>query len=154
MSESWRTRLARAKFNLFPSYRGTGGRVRYVRADWREIRVEIPYSWRTRNYMGTTFGGSIYGACDPMHAMLLIKNLDEDEYAVWDTESHVDFEKPGETDLYARFVLPENELDAVRDAVDANGAVNRTYEVDVVDADGVVHATVENVVHVSRRDSS
>jgi hypothetical protein len=29
--------------------------------------------------------------------------------------------------------------------------VNRTYEVDVVDADGVVHATVENVAHVAER---
>lgn len=151
MSESWRTRLARWRFNLFPAYRGTGGRVRYVREDWREIRVEIPYSWRTKNYMGTTFGGSIYGACDPMHAMLLIQNLDEDAYAVWDKSACVDFKKPGETDLYATFEVTDAELDAVRDAVAAEGKVDRTYEVDVVDADGTVHATVENVVHVKRR---
>ena len=151
MSESWRTRLARWRFNLDPAYRGTGGRVRYVREDWQEIRVAIPYSWRTRNYMGTTFGGSIYGACDPIHAMLLIKNLDEDAYAVWDTEATVDFRKPGRTDLYAKFELEDDEIAAVKHAVDEDGAVNRTYEVDVVDADGVVHATVENVVHVAER---
>ena len=151
MSESWRTRLARLKFNLFPVYRGTGGRVRYIREDWQEIRVEIPYSWRTKNYMGTTFGGSIYGACDPMHAMLLIKNLDESTYAVWDTEASIDFKQPGKTDLYAKFELSDDEIASVKRAVDADGPVNRAYEVDVVDADGVVHATVENVVHVSKR---
>jgi acyl-coenzyme A thioesterase PaaI-like protein len=151
MTESWRTRLARLKFNLFPVYRGTGGRVRYIREDWQEIRVEIPYSWRTKNYMGTTFGGSIYGACDPMHAMLLIKNLDESTYAVWDTEASIDFKKPGKTDLYARFEVDDAEIAAVKEAVEDEGAVNRAYEVDVVDADGVVHATVENVVHVSKR---
>lgn len=151
MTESWRTRLARWKFNLDPVYRGTGGRVRYLREDWQEIRVEIPYSWRTRNYMGTTFGGSIYGACDPIHAMLLIKNLDEDAYAVWDTEATVDFKKPGRTDLYAKFELDDAEVAAVKQAVEEDGPVNRTYEVDVVDVDGVVHATVENVVHVAER---
>jgi acyl-coenzyme A thioesterase PaaI-like protein len=151
MSESWRTRLARLKFNLDPAYRGTGGRVRYVREDWQEIRVEIPYSWRTKNYMGTTFGGSIYAACDPIHAMLLIKNLDEDAYAVWDTEASVDFKKPGRTDLYVRFELADAEIATVKQAVAEDGPVNRTYEVDVVDADGVVHATVENVVHVAER---
>jgi acyl-coenzyme A thioesterase PaaI-like protein len=150
MTESWRTRLERTWFNLYPSYRGTGGRVQYIREDWREIRVKIPHSWRTKNYMGTTFGGSIYGACDPMHAMLLIRNLD-DEYAVWDTEATIDFRKPGETDLYAKFEVDDDELDAVRDAVAADGATTRSYEVDVVDADGVVHATVESVVHVSKR---
>jgi len=151
MGESWRTRLARLKCNLFPVYRGTGGRVRYIRADWQEIRVEIPYSWRTRNYMGTTFGGSIYGACDPIPAMLLIKNLDEDAYAVRDTEATVDFVKPGTSDLYATFELDDAEVAAVKAAVDEDGAVERSYEMDVVDEDGVVHATVENVVHVAAR---
>ena len=37
MSESWRSRLARWQFNLFPAYRGTGGRVLYIRHDWREV---------------------------------------------------------------------------------------------------------------------
>jgi len=151
MTESWRTRLQRLQFNLAPVYRGTGGRVRYIREDWQEVRVEIPHSWRTRNYMGTTFGGSIYGACDPMHAMVLIKNLDETEYAVWDTEATVDFKRPGTTDLYATFELGDDEIANVERAVDADGAVERAYEVDVVDDDGVVHATVENVVHVSER---
>ncbi len=39
MSESWRTRLGRWKFNLFPAYRGTGARVVYLRHDWTEVRV-------------------------------------------------------------------------------------------------------------------
>ena len=55
MSESWRTRLGRWKFNLFPAYRGTGGRVVYLRHDWTEVRVTVPLSWRTRNHVGTMY---------------------------------------------------------------------------------------------------
>jgi hypothetical protein len=34
---------------------------------WRsEVRVRVPLGWRTRNYVGTIFGGSMYGAVDPL----------------------------------------------------------------------------------------
>ena len=53
MSESWQTRLRRWGFNFFPAYRGTGARITYIAADWREVRIRLPLSWRTRNYVGT-----------------------------------------------------------------------------------------------------
>ena len=65
MPESFQSRLMRWKFNLFPAYRGTGARITYISGDLREVRVEIPLNWRTRNYVGTIYGGSLYGAVDP-----------------------------------------------------------------------------------------
>jgi hypothetical protein len=62
MPESSQSRLMRWKFNLFPAYRGTGGRITYISDDLREVRVKIPLNWRTRNYVGTIYGGSLYGA--------------------------------------------------------------------------------------------
>ncbi|WP_435344725.1 DUF4442 domain-containing protein [Haloarchaeobius sp. HRN-SO-5] len=148
MTESWRTKVQRWGFNLWPSYRGTGGRVRYIAADWQEVRVEIPRNLRTRNYMGTTFGGSIYGACDPIYAMMLIQAL-PDEYVVWDKAASIRFRRPGTEDLYAQFRLPDRELHSIQRTLETRDAVDREYEVDVVAADGTVHATVEKTVHVS-----
>ena len=65
----------RWKFNLFPAYRGTGGRITYISGDLREVRVRIPLNWRTRNYVGTIYGGSLYGAVDPMYMIMLIRIL-------------------------------------------------------------------------------
>jgi len=149
MSESWRTRLQRLGFNLWPSYRGTGGRLRYIAEDWQEVRVEIPRNLRTRNYMGTTFGGSIYGACDPIYAMMLIQAL-PDEYTVWDKAASVRFQRPGTEDLYARFRLPDDELATIRERLEREESTDREYEVDVVAADGTTHATVEKTVYVGR----
>ncbi|WP_435361189.1 DUF4442 domain-containing protein [Haloarchaeobius sp. DFWS5] len=151
MNESWRTRLFRHLFNLWPSYRGTGGRVRYIADDWQEIRIEIPKGWRTRNYMGTTFGGSIYGACDPMFAMILIQAL-PDEYAVWDKAATVRFKKPGTEDLYARFRIDDDELAAIETALETEDSVDREYTADVIAADGTVHATVEKTVYIGHDD--
>ena len=40
------------RFNLCPAYRGSGARVTYIASDWREVRVRLPLSWRSRNYVG------------------------------------------------------------------------------------------------------
>src|SRR6266496_6489335 len=95
-------RLLRWKFNLFPAYRGTGARVTYIADDFHEVRVHLPLSWRTRNAVGTIFGGSMYGAVDPIYMIMLIQLLGRD-YVVWDKAATIRFRRPGQTTLYATF---------------------------------------------------
>ncbi len=148
MGESLRTRLARWGFNFFPVYRGMGGRLTHVEDDWSEVRVEIPLTWRTRNYVGTIYGGSMYGAVDPIYMIMLIKVLGPG-YVVWDKAAAIRFKKPGRTTLHARFVLPEGEVDAIRAALASAPSVDRTYTIDLTDRDGVVHATVEKTIYIA-----
>jgi acyl-coenzyme A thioesterase PaaI-like protein len=150
MPESLNTRLLRLRFNLFPAYRGTGARVTYIADDLREIRVRLPLSWRTRNYVGTIFGGSMYAAADPILMVMLIRNLGRD-YVVWDKSASIRFRKPGRTTLYACFILVQAELDAIRDALRSADRVDREYRVELVDAEGVVHAEVDKVIQIRRR---
>ena len=149
MAESLRTRLQRLLFNFFPAYRRTGGRITYVASDWQEIRVKLPLNWRTRNYHGTTFGGSMYAAVDPIYAMMLIRILGE-EYTVWDRSASIDFEKPGESTLYARFVLDDEEITTIRERLSDAGSLTRDYVVDLTDDEGVVHAEVEKTIYVRK----
>jgi hypothetical protein len=150
MPESLKTRLLRLRFNLFPAYRGTGARVDYVADDLREIRIRLPLSWRTRNYVGTIFGGSMYGALDPILMVMLIENLGPD-YVVWDKSAAIRFRRPGRTTLYARFVLDQAELDAIRAALETADRVDREYRIDLVDAEGMVHAEVDKLIQIRRR---
>lgn len=152
MPESLRTRAFRHYFNLFPAYRGTGGRVTYLASDWLEARIRIPLSWRTRNYVGTIFGGSLYGAVDPVYMLMLIQALGPD-YVVWDKAASIRFRRPGRTTLHARFVLSPEELAAIRDTLTREPTVDRVYTVEVTDSAGVVHAIVEKTLHVRRRDA-
>ena len=143
-------RLRPLLFNFFPAYRGTGGRVRFVSEDFREIRVELPLNWRTRNYVGTIFGGSLYAAVDPFYMIMLIETLGTD-YVVWDKAASIRFRKPGRTALLARFLLPESETDAIRHLLETAPSIDRQYRVELKDADGVVHAEVEKTVYIRRR---
>lgn len=138
------------KINVFPAYRGTGGRLVSIADDWSEVRVKLRLTRRTRNYVGTLFGGSLYGAVDPIYMLMLIRRLGP-EYVVWDKSASIRFRRPGRGTLYATFRLDDEELAAVRAAVAAEGKVDRVYVVELVDADGVVHATVEKTIYVARR---
>jgi hypothetical protein len=140
-------------FNLWPCYRGTGARVTYIAADWREVRVRIPLSWRTRNYVGTIFGGSLYAAVDPFYMIMLMKNLGPD-VVVWDKAASIRFRKPGRGLLNASFRLEEAELAEIRRLLLEQPKVDRTYTVQLMDAAGAVHAEVEKVIHISLRKSS
>lgn len=150
MRESLKTILFRLAFNLWPCYRGSGGRVRFVAADWSEVRVRLPLSWRTRNYVGTIYGGSLYAAVDPFYMLMLIHRLGPG-YEVWDKAATIRFRKPGRSTLTARMALPEGEEEAIRQALMTSRSVDRTYRIELVDGAGLVHAEVEKVVYVRLR---
>jgi len=150
MPESLRTRVARHRLNLFPAFRGCGGRVTYVADDWREVRVALPLGWRTRNYVGTIYGGSMYGVVDPIYMVMLIHVMGPG-YVVWDKAGSIRFRKPGRSTLHARFRLEDGEVEAIRAATAGGQPVDRTYRIELVDREGTVHAEVEKVIHVRRR---
>ena len=153
MAESWNTRLRRWSFNFFPAYRGTGARFTYIAADWREVRIKLPLSWRTRNYVGTIYGGSMYGAVDPIYMVMLIQLLGPG-YVVWDKAASIRFKKPGKTTLTARFVIDEAETDTIKEALVKQEAIDRVYQIDLADRDGVVHASVEKTIYIRRKISN
>ena len=150
MPESLRTRLTRLMFNFWPCYRGSGGRVTYIARDFREIRVRLRLSLRTYNYVGTIYGGSMYAAVDPLYMFMLIQNLGP-EYVVWDKAATIHFKKPGRTTLFARFVIDDAELAAIRQALIGAPSIDRVYTIDLADKDGVIHATVEKTLYIRRR---
>jgi acyl-coenzyme A thioesterase PaaI-like protein len=149
MRESLRTRLERAAFNLFPAYRGTGARVTFIASDYSEVRIELPLGWRTRNYVGTIFGGSMYGAIDPVYMLMLMKRLGRG-YIVWDKAASIRFRRPGKSTLFAVFRLEHADVAALRQAADEHGKTERHFQVDLVDHGGVVHASFEKLLYVRK----
>jgi acyl-coenzyme A thioesterase PaaI-like protein len=148
--ESFETRRFRWGWNLFPAYRGTGGRVTYIGSDFREVRVRIPLNRRTRNYVGSIFGGSLYGAVDPIYMLMLIKVLGR-EYVVWDKAAAIRFRRPGRSTLYAVCRLADEEILAIRGLLESQPSVDRHYRIDLTDAEGVVHAAVEKTIYIGRK---
>lgn len=151
MPESPTTWFFRRAFNLWPCYWGTGAKVTHIASDWSEVRVTLPASLWTRNYVGTIFGGSMYAAVDPFFMIMLMKRLGPG-YLVWDRAATIRFRKPGRSRLFATFRLPPGEEAAIHAALERERSADRTYSVDLVDGEGTVHASVEKVIYVRRRE--
>jgi hypothetical protein len=152
MPESFKSRRFRWGFNLFPAYRGSGGKVTYIADDFRDVKVKIPLSWRTRNYVGTIYGGSMYGAIDPIYMLMLIKILGPG-YIVWDKAAKIRFKKPGKNTLYADFRLTDEEVDEIKRLADTAKSVDRIYDLELKDKNGTVHAVIEKTLYIAKKGS-
>lgn len=150
MPESFTSKLDRWKFNIFPAYRGTGARVLYIADDYREMRVKIPLSWRTRNYVGTIYGGSMYGGIDPIYMLMLIKTLGG-AYVVWGKAARIRFRRPGKTALFADFLLTEDELSEIKMRLETEKSVDRIYNVELKDEAGKVHCLIEKTLYIAKK---
>lgn len=153
MSESLKTRLLRLAFNFYPCYRRTGARITYASADYTEVRVKLPLTWKTRGYWGTTFGGSMYAAIDPVLVVMLARQLGP-RYIVWDKAATIEFRKPGRATLYARFRVEAAEVAEIRRLLEREGRLDRSWPVELTDAAGVVHAAFTKTLHFRRRDAA
>jgi len=94
MPKSHQSRLKCNLLNYFSVFWSTGAKVIYLADDDREIYIKLPLIWRTRNYVGTIFPGSMFSATDALYFLLVLKNLGKD-YIVWDKTSNIQFKTPG-----------------------------------------------------------
>lgn len=151
LSPAWRARMVRLGFNFHPAFRGSGGRVEHVAKDLRHIRIRLPLTWKTKNIVGSIYGGSLFAITDGAHPMMLMAALGDD-YIVWDKAASIRYRKPGYTTLYADFVLPDEEVLAIREALGIYPELERTYTVELKDRHGTVHTVVERTVYIAEKN--
>ncbi len=151
--EQLKRKLMRIGFNILPPYVGTGASITYISADYHEVTIRLPLSWRTRNIVGTTFGGSMYAAVDPVY-MAMLMNILGPEYMVWDKAACIRFKKPGRETLYARFKIDPAEVEAIKEELTRLPSVDRVYRVSLVDSSGITHAEVEKTLYIRRKNGA
>ncbi|UCV05335.1 DUF4442 domain-containing protein [Dechloromonas denitrificans] len=150
LSPTWRARMVRMGFNFHPAFRGTGGRVVHVAKDLRHIRICLALNWKTKNIVGSLYGGSLFAITDGAHPMMLMAALG-DGYIVWDKAASIRYRKPGYSTLYADFILSADEIASIHAALRERPELERTYLVELKDSHGVVHAVVERTVYIAEK---
>lgn len=132
--------------NLF-----AGIRVKRFAPDWTEAVVELHVNVFTRNYVKTAFGGSMSAMTDPYFFMLVMHQLGRD-YVVWDTKGEIEFLKPGRGVLTARFSVPREKADELRDRTRGGTKVLEWFETEITDAAGDVVARVRREVYAREKE--
>jgi hypothetical protein len=149
--QSSKSRLVKLVLNLVPAFRRSGGRVCFISSDWMEVQTRLKLSWRTRNWVGTTFGGSIYSSTDPIYMTQLIQILGKD-YVVWDKAASVNFKKPVRKTVFARFLLTPELIEEVKAKVAQNGKHVFDLPAHYQDKDGTVYAEISKTLYVASKE--
>lgn len=138
--------------NLYPPFLFNRIVIRSIAEDWHALELTIERSRLNKNLNGTTFGGSISAAADPIHAILFDQTFARRGQAIraWTKSSRVDFLRPATARLHTRFELGPGDVDDAIEALDATERFERTYTVEASNPDGEVCARIEVLVHLRR----
>ena len=149
-TESAKTWRFRQFMNWYPMYFGTGGKILFWSGDSHEVQLRLRRNVWTYNYVGTIFGGSLFAASDPFYMLMLYRILGKD-YVVWDKSASIRFRRPGRSTLYMRYELNDAIIDEIKRDVVETGQTERSFTLQWLDKDGVVHAEIERLCYIADR---
>lgn len=148
--EDFNSKIKRYGFNIFPAYKATGAEITFISSDFKEIHIKLGLNFITINYVGVVFGGSIYGALDPIYMIQLIHVLGKN-YVVWDKSANVKFIRPIKKTVYARFLITDELIAQIKEEVANDKKYDVILNVHFQDSDGKVYAEVEKTIYIADR---
>jgi len=110
--------------------------------------VRLPLNRRTRNGVGTLYGGSLYSTTDSIFALLQAMNLGRDD-VVWGKSASIRYRRPCRGALPADFAITDDDLAAVREAVAREGRCDRTFHVEFRHGQGIVHVEIKKTDNIA-----
>lgn len=118
--------------------------------DFKWVEVKINKSIFNINYNKTLFGGTIFSASDPFYAILFDQILQKKGFKtrVWLKSAHIQYLKPGNTDLHFKISIDDKEIAEAEQQLKTEGKFIKTYPIEMYNKDGVLCALVQNEVYV------
>lgn len=145
--------LLKLRINTYAPYVGAGIKIEHISLDQGLCVVSMGLNALNKNIVGTQFGGSLYSMVDPFYMLMLMHQLGS-SYVVWDKSSHINFVAPGSSKVTARMKIPSGEIITIQELAKEGDAVFREYEVDIVDEQQKVVATVTKTIYIRLRKYS
>ncbi|MEO1382563.1 MAG: DUF4442 domain-containing protein [Bacteroidota bacterium] len=146
--ESRRTLWFRLIYNILPPIRGTGSWLRFLSGDWHEAHVSMKLNLKTRNYVGTIFGGAMFSGSDPIYMIQLFNILGKD-YIVWDKSAHIRFLRPGTGKIRAHFLIKPEEVEEIKEAVREHKEVDRTFVATWINEKNKAVCRIEKTIYIA-----
>jgi acyl-coenzyme A thioesterase PaaI-like protein len=143
-------RRGKLLLNLFPPFLFNRIRVLEIRDGFRRCRVRVRPSRLTRNLQGTTFGGTIFSAADPFHALLYWQVLAHRGLRVqaWLKSARIEYRRPAASALTFDFALTEADILEAEERLGRDGRFSKVHRTEAIDEEGRVCAVVDTEVYL------
>lgn len=135
---------------LFPPWLVQGIRIVSIAPDFRRATVRVRRGLFTGNLHGSTFGGTVFAAFDPVCAILYWQLLAHRGIRVqaWLRSASIRYTKPAKSALTIVFEIGEQDVEDALAALRDGGRFARTHHVVATDAAGEVCAEADTEVYL------
>ena len=149
--ESRKSKWMRWIFNYWPCIWCSGGRVEFISSDFQEIHVSLSLNTRTKNRVGTVFGGSIYSSVDPYYMLMFMEILGKN-YVVWDKGASMKFVRPITKHVKCRFLISDEMVKEVKHHIELRGEYSFDLPLHYEDDAGKVYAMFTKSIYTASKD--
>lgn len=149
--ESLKSWFKRLSFNFFPAYRRTGARICFLSDDWKEVHIRLGLKRTTRNYVGSVFGGCIYGALDPIYMLQLIHILGN-KYVIWDKSAVIRFIRPIKQEVFAKFIIPDSLIKEIESEMEIKKEMEIELSAQFNDDSNAIYAEVIKTIYIANAE--
>ncbi|KHD24007.1 translation elongation factor P (EF-P) [Vibrio caribbeanicus] len=150
MSKIYKPKIVKLALNSWPPFWGAGIKILSISNDFREVKMKLKLRWWNKNANRTQYGGSIFSLTDPVYSLMLMGILG-DQYYVWDKEASINFIKPGQSDLYADFIVPSEQLEEILRQTANGEKCFPEFVIHVKDRNGNVVSEVQRKLYVRKK---
>lgn len=147
-TESRKSKWMRIGYNFWPCIWCSGGKVEFIAGDFQELHVSLNLNIRTRNRVGTVYGGSIYSSVDPYFMLMFMEILGKD-YVVWDKGASMKFVRPLTGKAKCRFLISDELIKDVKHHIAMRGEYSFDLPLHYEDENGKVYAVFTKSVYAA-----
>ena len=132
-------------------YKNTGGKLIKVSDDLHYIKIQLLFNYKTKNYVGTIYGGHMYSSVDGIYVIQLIHILG-DNYIVWDKSAKIKFKRPANKTLFADFKISDELIEQIKGDIVKDKKKDYNLFVNLTDENGNIYAQVEKVIYIASKE--
>ena len=137
--------------NLYPPLLANRVRIKYVSKDFKELKLVVKKSIFNRNLAGTIFGGTIFSAADPFHAVMywqIFAHQYNMNVRVWLKAADISYKRPSESNLYYHFIISDEDVAKAKKALDERGRYFVTHTINATNKQDEICAVINLTTYI------
>ena len=148
-------RVWKAKWlmNLYPPLLINRISVKSISSDYKLVEVQVKKSLLNRNLQKTIFGGTIFSAADPFHALMYwqIFRLKGIHCEAWLKRAEIQYLKPANSDLRLLFEITDEEIELVNAQLQEKGKAEMIHETAILNNKKETVAFVRSTISLKKK---
>lgn len=150
VQQLYKPNIVKYALNSWPPFWGAGIKIESISADFRQAKMRLKLRWWNKHANRTQYGGSIFSLTDPVYSLMLMGILGE-QYYVWDKQASINFIKPGNSDLFAEFIITDEQLNSILKMTATGDKCFPEFIIHVKNAKGDVVSEVQRKLYVRKK---